>query len=637
MTVPSVTLAYNPASGRGQFSHDDDLTVTVWIRIRQQAQQMEGGDVQYGASSLSMPWPSCLNLLRTMSSMQSRLGFGFVFDASSEDLVKQFSENFRSVAQQGSATQEFATNEAIDNALTIAGWDHLKRKLRPYQSDNLRQLISLANGANFSVPGAGKTTVSFALHLLLHDKVDFLIVVGPSSAYPAWQGVMSECLGETAPANVQAPFCHLTKGKNKIEQLLRAGHRRFFITYEQLVKVDQIIAQFLSTHPTHLILDESHRMKEGYLVKRGRMLMDMAHLAKRRDILSGTPMPQSAADMQSQLDFLWPGVGLGARIDRGEAPRSVLGNLYVRTTKRDLGLPIRILKYIDVPMHVEHMALYLVLCSEVRSRASNLRRGNAGLYLASARRSVMRVLQAATVPEVLTRAFESSEPENTALVQAAVSAGPSQRILHAVEMARELARTGQKVLIWTIFTAAIETLLLLLHDLNPAVLYGKNGQRPDTDPQSKDGNLKKFKTDPTCWVMVANPAAAAEGISLHMHCHHAIYVDRSYNATHYLQSIDRIHRLGLLPGTETNIYILRNKLPAFEPSIDTAVSRRLETKISNLQRLLDDEDLHQLSLDEQLTPVAIEHDIDPLDIDDLIKEIEHSWQQKLEHGKISPK
>jgi SNF2 family DNA or RNA helicase len=628
MMKPTITLSYDASTGHGKFTHSVDVPSTVWIRVRQQAQQMEG-KVQYGDQSLSIPWPSAVGLLRTMWPLQARFGFDFVEDATAEERVQQFKSDYQAVVEHGEATHAFDSIDAIETALTAAGWDHSKRKLRSYQSENLRHLIHLANGANFSVPGAGKTTVSFALHLLLQHKVEFLIVVGPSSAYPAWQAVMSECLHESAPPHAQASFCHLTRGKRKIEKLLNSGHKRFFITYEQLVKVDQLIAQFLSTHLTHLILDESHRMKEGYVVKRGRMLLDMSHLAKRRDILSGTPMPQSPGDMQSQLDFLWPGVGLGTRIDRGETPRAVLGELYVRTTKSDLGLPERILRYIDVPMHKEHMALYLVLCNEVHSRASTLRRGNAGFELATARKSVMRLLQAATVPEVLENTFGSSERENTALLRAAVAAGPSKRLLHAAEMARQFAADGKKVLIWAIFTASIDKLLILLKDLNPATLYGKSGG----DFKSKELNLKKFKEDPTCWVMIANPAAAAEGISLHMHCHDAIYVDRSYNATHYLQSIDRIHRLGLPQGVGTFIYILRNKLPAYEPSIDMAVSRRLEMKIANLQRLLDDEDLRQLALDEQSAPVAVEESIDPLDIDDLIKEIERARQEK-EGGEI---
>ena len=44
-------------------------------------------------------------------------------------------------------------------------------------------------------------------------------------------------------------------------------------------------------------------------------------------------------------------------------------------------------------------------------------------------------------------------------------------------------------------------------------------------------------------VLVANPAAAAESISLHEHCNHALYLDRTYNAGQFLQSQDRIHRL----------------------------------------------------------------------------------------------
>ncbi|MEJ0009500.1 MAG: hypothetical protein WDN72_02600 [Alphaproteobacteria bacterium] len=99
-------------------------------------------------------------------------------------------------------------------------------------------------------------------------------------------------------------------------------------------------------------------------------------------------------------------------------------------------------------------------------------------------------------------------------------------------------------------------------------------------------------------VLIANPAAAGEGISLHTICHDAIYLDRSYVSTHYLQSIDRIHRLGLAPDVETNIHIYRTKAPAGLGSVDLSVSRRLAQKIHGLEHLLDDQDLRQLALDE---------------------------------------
>jgi SNF2 family DNA or RNA helicase len=87
--------------------------------------------------------------------------------------------------------------------------------------------------------------------------------------------------------------------------------------------------------------------------------------------------------------------------------------------------------------------------------------------------------------------------------------------------------------------------------------------------------------------LVANPAACAEGISLHTVCHHAIYIDRNYNAAQYLQSEDRIHRLGLPPDVITTIEIL------FTPdTIDESVKRRLNFKVKKMAEILDDNSLN---------------------------------------------
>lgn len=122
--------------------------------------------------------------------------------------------------------------------------------------------------------------------------------------------------------------------------------------------------------------------------------------------------------------------------------------------------------------------------------------------------------------------------------------------------------------------------------------------------------------------MIANPAAAGEGISLHKACHDAIYLDRSYNTTHYLQSIDRIHRLGLPPGTETNIYIFQTVTPGVAGSIDYSVNRRLARKLRNLQQLLDDPDLHEIALDEENAIDPSNYGIELDDLVDLVAELE---------------
>ena len=44
--------------------------------------------------------------------------------------------------------------------------------------------------------------------------------------------------------------------------------------------------------------------------------------------------------------------------------------------------------------------------------------------------------------------------------------------------------------------------------------YGRYTDVTDDEEETREARIKKFKTDDSCWVMVANPAAAGEGISL---------------------------------------------------------------------------------------------------------------------------
>ena len=78
----------------------------------------------------------------------------------------------------------------------------------------------------------------------------------------------------------------------------------------------------------------------------------------------------------------------------------------------------------------------------------------------------------------------------------------------------------------------------------------------------------------------------SEGVSLHKECHDAIYLDRTFNAGHWLQSIDRIHRLGLLPTDETRIRYL-----VTAGTIDEIVDARIHVKARNLAEALDDPSL----------------------------------------------
>ena len=105
----------------------------------------------------------------------------------------------------------------------------------------------------------------------------------------------------------------------------------------------------------------------------------------------------------------------------------------------------------------------------------------------------------------------------------------------------------------------------------------------NTSEDDRKIQLNKFRTDESCGVLITNPQTLGEGISLHKVCHTAVYIDRTFNAGQYLQSLDRIHRLGLSDDTITKIYFLKTKL-----TIDERISFRLEEKISRMSDVLND-------------------------------------------------
>ncbi len=615
----SITVTFDEGKIEGAFKLHSATTSATWDRMRQFAGRLSE-EVVFSPLQITLPWPSVLSVIREFAPLQKKWRFRFLPDAEARERIDEFLAEYRSVrAARQSQTVRLSFPE-IEERLRSVGFR--RRSLKNFQLRDLQHLLSMRNGANFSVPGAGKTTVTFALHLLTQTEGQRLLVICPKSAFPAWSEVVEECIGADAPAFVREPFTALTGGSDAIRHMLKSDRSRFVITYDQLITAAEPIIAFLLQNPVHVVLDESHRMKGGLAVRRGAVLLNLATLPVRRDILSGTPMPQAPTDLQSQLDFLWPGMGLGNQILRGASPREVIGNLYVRTTKADLGLPPVERRFIHVGMGRGQAALYGIVRSELIRQCSSMR-SDRGVDLIRARRSVMRLLQLSSNPVLALRGIMDDSPDlESGIMKEVVENGPSPKLIAVRDLARHLAAEGRKTVIWTIFTDTIEQLDRMLADLNPVTVYGAIPSGDVDDLDTREGRLRKFRTDPTCMTFIANPAAAGEGISLHQVCHDAIYVDRSYNSTHYLQSIDRIHRLGLPSDVRTSIHIFQTTAPRGMGCIDHSVSRRLAIKIRALQQLLDDEDLHEIAFDEESADEPIDYDIDPEDLMDLVAELE---------------
>jgi SNF2 family DNA or RNA helicase len=149
-----------------------------------------------------------------------------------------------------------------------------------------------------------------------------------------------------------------------------------------------------------------------------------------------------------------------------------------------------------------------------------------------------------------------------------------------------------KVVVWSAFVHNLATLEVALANWHPRVIHGAVPRDASEDAEfNRERLIRDFKTDERYRVMLANPGACAESISLHRICKHAVYMDRSFNGSQYMQSLDRIHRLGLVPTDKVHYYLL-----SAEGTIDEVVGQRLQEKHARLIRLLEG-DLATVDLD----------------------------------------
>jgi len=494
------------------------------------------------------------------------------------------------------------------------------RGLRSFQTRDLGRLLSLANGANFSVPGAGKTAVAYAVYEAERaaDRVQRMLVVAPLSAFDAWTSEVDECF---APGErpVVAPF--VEEAPHDTEVLL--------VNYHRLDGRYDAISQWVRRRPTLVLLDEAHRMKRGWGGAFGSACLNIAFLAARRDVLTGTPAPQSPQDLVALLDYLWPGqarrvlpqaaLTTPPPANAGHQVANAIAPLFVRTRKSELGLtpPSLAVKQVDAdPLQGKiYQALRDRYVGELQvnrtDRAELARMGEIVMYL----------LEAATNPHLLSAGSASGDqvgfrhppldipPDSTLwqLLQQYNQYETPTKFRTLAQMIANNAEHGRKTLVWSNFVRNLLALQRMLAAYQPALIYG-GVPSVLTDPDAeltREADLERFRTDDNCRVLLANPAAMSEGVSLHQVCHDAIYLDRTFNAGQYLQSVDRIHRLGLKAGQATRITFL-----VTNGTIDEIIDGRIKEKAERLGEMLDDTDLATMALpsEEDYGPAIDTHD-----------------------------
>lgn len=563
-------------------------------------------------------------ILNNLQVRLSRLGIRATLSDDIRILEEGFVRNKESFLGFSERARKIRDNTFKDDAELLGEFEHfvkaienvvVGRKLYPLQLLSAYHMAFAQNSCNFSVPGAGKTTIVYAAYAYLklvedvNKHVDKILIIGPTAAFGPWEDEYKECFGRE-PSIVKIS-----------EQSHDVRERHFYskesseitvIGYQLLDRYQQDIKYFLRHNRVMLVVDEAHYVKSVNGVWSG-ALLSFSNDAVARVALTGTPAPNGYEDLYNLYRFILPlnyeqVLGMNYKRLRDLAgdkkhPERVedfskrVSPFFVRIKKKDLKLP-RVINHepIKVKMSPTQRKIYDFIEGEYIRGFQNSSVGNLKQKLSQAR--IIRLRQAATNPALLSRPLDDYYLDSGYTDGLGIN---DEDILHRIkcyekneippkfiallELARRiLSKDGEKVIIWSQFIYNSKQIRKMLVDdgIPSELLIG------EVEKASRREVIKKFNNpeDMSFRVVIAHPKAVGESISLHKGCHNAIYLDMDYNAASYIQSRDRIHRvLNPLPsGAVTNYYRIVS-----EDSIDGVITEKVNEKVEVMEKLINED------------------------------------------------
>jgi SNF2 family DNA or RNA helicase len=361
------------------------------------------------------------------------------------------------------------------------------------------------------------------------------------------------------------------------------------------------------------VIDEAHYMKQigGNWA---RAILRVGSHVQYRCALTGTPLPKSFTDAFNLFDFLWPYhnpinsktkslIYLKEKEHDGVAIKRILddsiGPLFYRVRKSELGLLPQVFHSPKlIKMNKYERIVYDAIESKIKNYAKKDYLSNILLVTQLSRGRMIRLRQCISYTKLLLSSVENYREdmigEDPYLRQLIVDYDKKEKpakLEYLTDFVIKMQKKKQKLIIWANF---IGTLELIGKHLTKSGLYCKliYGKTP-FNKESKENEVKEEETREKIRdefvdeasglnILIANPAACAESISLHKTCFNALYYDLSYNCAQYLQSLDRIHRVGGSENKKANYYFLQ-----YENTLDQDIKANLDAKASKMSSVID--------------------------------------------------
>lgn len=513
---------------------------------------------------------------------------------------------------------------SIKQGINKSDWEHVYEKfsyivnhemvakLKTKQMENAFYHYCMKSSCDFSVPGTGKTYISYGLFAYLMSDygkerfVNRLIVFGPLNCFKAWRDETKNIFGDKNEFSI----FDVTQHHGDFEKQLRQeSYDIYLINYDFMNEERlKIIIENILDSKAMVVFDEIHKLKSITGI-RANLFLKMFNDCKDKPIyklaLTGTPLPNSFQDIYNYLKILYEDDMEGIlsylslnRLKQADSNSVLAKNisdimqpLFVRTTKTEL----------DVPPADQ---------DDRNSLAVGLTENEKQLYELIWKKKTnplvkfIRLIQASSNPKLLLKKidyeeildptdndfwngeFKDEEIREEKEVELINRIGISSKTSKTIEKIEELVAKNNKVIVWCLF---IDTIDLVVSELRKKgiIVDSVTGRNTIEERESKIDDFKSKNLQ----VLITNPNTLAESVSLHKTCHNAIYLEYGFNLTYLLQSKDRIHRVGLMENQHTHYYFAISKKYDQHGPIDEDIYDRLSVKDKRMREVIESNDL----------------------------------------------
>lgn len=458
-------------------------------------------------------------------------------------------------------------------------WEH--------QRNAIERALQRKDFAFFMEPGTGKTRAMIevldALEARYGRKLRTLILA-PQVVVTQWK----DELLKYSNRRDREILCLLKSGKQRASDMTEAmevemGPRIFITNYEGMLSAPFYTA-CLRMNPEVLICDESHLIKNPKAIRTNKVI-GIADRVLHRYLMTGSPVLNSQLDVYAQFRVLDGGetfgtnffafraqyfydknAGMPANVHfpnwqpRPFAATALRQKLEAKSivAKRSecLDLPDLVRQVVKVPMGSEQQRVYNEMKKDLISYIQS--------DVCIAKLAVTKALRLNQIVSGFVRTDMGKDIHFHSVPR-----------LDALKELLELYAEDHKVIVWCSFTqnyAAVRSVCEKLK-LKWAELTG--------EITNKDAEIKAFRTDPLCRVLIGHPGAGGVGVNL-VESDIAIYYSRTFDLGHEVQSSARNHR----PGSEMHEKITRIDMLC-PGTMDEHVAEALARKFDMGQELLD--------------------------------------------------